>query len=160
MKHLISMALIGLVVMQTVNLSTIAHPVAAQIQRQNKLQIAAIKNGLGDPGEKILKAISLASSQTGLSQELLLSLMHSESSFKRDIISTKNYKGLLQIPQSVFYEDANTLIGARIFLEKLAITKGNYKEAIILYKGWALNHPEGQRQAEKVLNLTRRLKRV
>ena len=160
MKHLISMALIGLVVMQTVNLSTIAHPVAAQIQRQNKLQIAAIKNGLGDPGEKILKAISLASSQTGLSQELLLSLMHSESSFKRDIISTKNYKGLLQIPQSVFYEDANTLIGARIFLEKLAITKGNYKEAIILYKGWALNHSEGQRQAEKVLNLTRRLKRV
>ena len=154
------MALIGLVVMQTVNLSTIAHPVAAQIQRQNKLQIAAIKNGLGDPGEKILKAISLASSQTGLSQELLLSLMHSESSFKRDIISTKNYKGLLQIPQSVFYEDANTLIGARIFLEKLAITKGNYKEAIILYKGWALNHSEGQRQAEKVLNLTRRLKRV
>src|SRR3990167_8007881 len=127
MKHLISMALIGLVVMQTVNLSTIAHPVAAQIQRQNKLQIAAIKNGLGDPGEKILKAISLASSQTGLSQELLLSLMHSESSFKRDIISTKNYKGLLQIPQSVFYEDANTLIGARIFLEKLAISKGNYK---------------------------------
>ena len=160
MRHLISLILFGLIGIQIATLSTIVHPISAKVQHINQLQIAAMKAGLGYPGEKILNAIKMASLQTGLSQELLLSLMHSESSFKKNAISAKNYKGLLQIPQSVFYEDANTLIGARILLEKLIITKGDYKYAIVLYKGWPLNHPEGQRQAVKVLNLTRRLKGI
>lgn len=64
----------------------------------------------------------------------------------------------MQIPQNVFYEDANTLIGANIFKEKLKITNGDYKKAVILYKGWELSHPEGRRQADKVIKLTMKMK--
>ena len=126
--------------------------------QKNKLRVAAMENGIGNPGNKILKAVEMASRQTDLSQEFLLSLIYSESSFKKNALSKKNYKGLLQIPQNVPYEDANILIGARIFLEKLAITKGDYRKAIILYKGWPLNHPKGKKEADKVIKLTVNIK--
>jgi soluble lytic murein transglycosylase-like protein len=110
-----------------------------------------MKAGMGDPGEKVLKAVTLASKQTNLSEALILSLMYSESSFKPNAVSSKQYKGLMQIPQSVYYEDANCLIGARILTEKLKITDGDYRKAIIIYKGWPIDHPEGKRQADKVI---------
>ena len=155
MKQIIGVILILLLALQVEGLSTIIHPI--QYQQSFPLQQASIENGLGDPGEKILKAVRIASQQTDLSEPFLLSLMYSESSFKHKAISSKQYKGLMQIPQSVFYEDANCLIGARIFLEKLRITDGDYRKALILYKGWSLNHPEGKRQADKVLLLARKL---
>ena len=140
------------------------HPIMAQEKMQNKLQEAAIKVGIGDPGEKILNAISLSSKQTGLSQELLLSLMHTESSMNSQAVSSKHYQGLMQIPKSDLLmhkeEDVNTLIGARILLEKLALTKGSLKEAIVLYKGWKITDSEGKRQADKVLALMKKLREV
>lgn len=158
MKHLISMILFLVVILQLVNLSTLVHPIQAQAKMENPLRIAALKVGIGDPGEQILQAVALSSKQTGLSQDLLLALMYSESSFQPKAVSSKQYQGLMQIPQKVHYPDANCLIGARIFLEKLKITDGDYRKAIIIYKGWTIDHPEGKRQADKVLSLARKLK--
>lgn len=90
--------------------------------------------------------------------------MYSESSFNPKAISSKQYQGLMQIPKSNLLlhkeEDVNTLIGAKILIEKLAITKGDMKTALILYKGWELTDPKGKQQAEKVLSLARRLREV
>ena len=157
MKYLLSIILFMGIVIQTANLSSIIHPVALVPQKTNPLRQAAIKTGLGDPGEKILDAVSLANRQTGLSEPLLLSLMYSESSFKPQAVSRKSYQGLMQIPRSREPmhrdEDVNTLIGAKILVEKLKITDGDYRKAITIYKGWAVDHPEGKRQADKVILL-------
>ena len=162
MKHLLSIFLIVIIAFQLVGLSTMIHPVTAQTQIENKLRIAAIKTGIGDPGKKILNAVSMTSRQTGLSETLILSLMYSESSFNSNAVSRKQYQGLMQIPQSKDPihrdEDVNTLIGAKILINKLAITKGDMRTALILYKGWPINHPEGKRQADKVIVLARKLK--
>jgi len=114
--------------------------------------------GLNDPGHKVTQAISLASQQTGLSPELLMALMFTESTFKQNIVSNKNYQGLMQIPWKIYWEDANTLTGARILLEKLSLTKGNIKDALVLYKGWKLHDKKGEYEADKVITLARHLK--
>ena len=165
MKHLLSMILLAVVVFQTVNLATLVHLVVAIPSKPNSLQEVAMKAGLPNPGEKIMKAVALASEQTGLSEPFLLALIWSESSFKTCAISSKQYQGLMQIPKSsqVFQplhreEDINTLIGSKIFVEKLKITHGDYRKALVLYKGWPIDHPEGKRQADKVLVLARKLK--
>ena len=162
MKHLLSLILLlfVIIVFQLVGLSTMIRPVLASQEKLNPLQVTAIKAGIRDPGTEILNAVSMASRQTGLSEALILSLMYSESSFKPNAVSSKQYHGLMQVPQKVHYPDANCLIGARIFLEKLKITDGDYRKAITLYKGWPINHPEGKRQADKVIVLARKLKDV
>jgi hypothetical protein len=162
MKQLIQtilvMMFVGVIAFQTTNLSNCVRPIQPQKIQEEKLRWAAIEIGLGDPGEKILTATRIASKQTGLQQSFILALMYSESSFNPKAISCKNYKGLMQIPQAIYYVDANVLIGANIFIEKLKITGGDYRKAIIIYKGWKIDHPEGKRQADKVLSLTRKLK--
>jgi soluble lytic murein transglycosylase-like protein len=155
----VSVFLLGIQILATV---LIVQPVVP-LKAQNKLQAASIKVGLGDPGDKVLKAVSMASKQTGLSESFLLSLMYSESSFDPKAISSKHYQGLMQIPPSNNHlhqeEDVNTLIGAKILLRKLDATKGNIRSAIVLYKGWPIDHPEGKRQADKVMRLARLLKK-
>ncbi len=158
MKQMIMVTLLALILTQTANLYSVITPIPMQQEKKNPLQVAAIKNGLGDPGEKILTAVAIASKQTGISQELLLSLMYSESSFNVKAVSSKNYQGLMQIPQKVHYEDANTLIGAKILIEKLAIAKGDMKTALILYKGWKVSDSKGQQKANSVLALAKKLK--
>ena len=106
----------------------------------------------------MLDAVGVASKQTGLSETFISALMFTESNFNPKAVSSKNYQGLMQIPHKVHYEDANCIIGSKIFLEKLKITKGDYKKAIILYKGWSISDPEGHRQAQKVMDLAVRLK--
>lgn len=160
MKHLLSVALLIVVMIQTLNLASLVHPVAVLTKLPNPLQEAAIRAGIGDPGEKILNAVSVASKQTKLSEPLLLSLMHSESSFNTKAVSSKNYQGLMQIPQKVPWEDVNVLIGARILLEKLTVTRGNVRNAIVLYKGWPPGSAEGNRQASKVIDLANKLKEM
>jgi len=164
MKHILGLILLAIVVLQITQLSSLIHPIMAQEKMQNRLQMAAIKAGIGDPGEKILNAVKVASQQTNLSQELILSVMYSESSFKQEAISTKRYQGLMQIPHSNLLlhkeADVNTLIGARILLTKLALAEGDLRNAIILYKGWKVTDPEGKQQADKVLALMKRLREV
>lgn len=165
MKRLPLLIIIGLtwlLTIQVVALSGLVHPVGKTItleQEREMIGVAALKVGMAEPNQKILRAIQMVSQQTGLSKPFLLCLMWSESSFKSKAISSRNYKGLMQVPYNVFYEDANCLIGARIFLEKLKITKGDYRKALVLYKGWPLGDPKGLAQADKVINLTLRIKK-
>jgi len=158
----ITTALVTSLSIQYAHQMNLVQPIPASIQtiKANPLQVAAIKHGLGDPGEKILKAVQLASGQTGLSQPFILSLMHSESSFKPYTVSSKQYHGLMQIKPMIFYEDVNVLMGARVFLEKLELTKGNVREAIVLYKGFRDDPKRGRMLADKVLRLAKLLKEV
>ena len=155
---IITILLILALTYQVQDIASLIHPVKAQETRQNRLQMAAIEMGMGDPGAKTLKAIEIASEQTGLSEPFILALVFTESGCNPKAVSRKGYKGLLQIPYAVYYEDANILIGARIFMDKLRITKGNFKKAVIIYKGYKLTDQRGHQQADKVLKLTKQIK--
>uniref|UniRef100_A0A6M3IM99 Putative transglycosylase n=1 Tax=viral metagenome TaxID=1070528 RepID=A0A6M3IM99_9ZZZZ len=155
---IISISLVLVLMYQVQDIASLIHPVKSSQIQQNPLQTAAIKLGIGDPGEKVLRAVEIASRQTGLSEPFILALIFTESGFDPKAISRKNYKGLLQIPYAVYYEDANVLIGAWIFMEKLRITNGNFKKAVIIYKGYPLTDQRGHQQADKVLKLTKQIK--
>jgi soluble lytic murein transglycosylase-like protein len=134
--------------------------IASQLEESlHPLQKAALKAGLPLPSLKIIDAVEMASKQVPILPDyFIIALMHSESGFDPKATSKKNYKGLMQIPFAIYYEDVNVLIGARIFKEKLKITDGDFRKAITIYKGWPVNHPEGKRQADKVLMLARKIK--
>lgn len=94
---------------------------------------------LNAPEKKIQeysKSISIASKATSLSPTLIACIIFTESGFDNKAISSKNYKGLMQTPNATFiYSDVDILHGARIFKDKLRISKGNYEIAMMLYKG-------------------------
>lgn len=158
MKQILIGILLLVVMAQTMIISSMIHPLSkeeAQVVELRRRVVAVV--GV-DPGEKTATAIILASKQTGVSPHSITSLMYSESAFNVRAISTKGYKGLMQIPYPIYEENQNTLIGTNILVEKLRIVKGDYRKAYIIYKGWELTHPEGKRQAEKVLALTAKLR--
>lgn len=163
-QSLIMIVLFSLLVSLVNSISGLIHPLTTSELEKTKeihsLQKSAVKCGIGSPPREAVEAALFVEQRTGLSAPLLLSLMHTESGFKKQAVSTKNYKGLMQIPHAVYYEDANVLIGARILLEKLKLTGGDYRKAIILYKGWPVNSKEGQKQADKVLVLAQKLREV
>lgn len=109
---------------------------------------------------KIAQAVELASKQSGLSTDLLIALMYTESEGNVMAVSCKGYKGLMQIPDAVFYPDANMLIGAHIFNEKMKITKRNVKKALCLYKGYPIGSKRGEKKAHQVLVLKNKLEKV
>jgi len=113
---------------------------------------------LGAPREKIeelSKAIRLASNVTQLSENLILALMFTESSFNYNARSYGNggkYKGLMQTPSATFiYVDVDVLHGARILKDKLRIAKGNLPLALALYKGG--NNSAAKHYANETLKL-------
>jgi hypothetical protein len=110
--------------------------------------------------QQIAKAVEVASKQSGLSTDFLIALMWTESSGKLKAKSVSGYSGLMQIPFKVHYADANMIIGAHIFNEKLKQSKGDVIKAICLYKGYEINSSRGVMQANKVLALRNRLKQV
>ena len=154
---LIGILLLGIVA-QAMIISSMIHPLSKEGAQVADLGRSVVRAGLPNPGEKILTAVILASKQTGVPPHSIISLMYSESAFNVRAISTKGYKGLMQIPYPIYEENQNTLIGTNILVEKLRIVKGDYQKAYIIYKGWELTHPEGKRQAEKVLALTAKLR--
>lgn len=105
-------------------------------------------------------SISLAAHQTMLSPELLMALIQTESGFDILSVSSKGYKGLMQIPHNVFDPDVNILIGAKILREKLTLANGNLEQAIILYKGYKHDQSRGKIQARKAINLYRLLQKM
>lgn len=132
-----------------------------RIVEQKTVTVAQLRSiGVNSNIEKLAVAVELASKQSGLSPELLIALMYTESSGNPKAVSKSGYKGLMQIPFSIFYSDANILIGAHIFNEKLKQTKGNVIKAIVLYKGYPINSSRGIIQAGKVLALYNRLKQI
>jgi soluble lytic murein transglycosylase-like protein len=153
MKVITIITLCGMITLTALVTASKVHPISVQSEKKNPLQAAALRSGLPALTDRVLDGIVVAAKQTGLSEPFILSLIFTESSMKPNAVSSKHYKGLMQIPHSVFYEDANILIGARIFLDKLRISKGDYRQAIVRYKGWHVGDPEGYRQADKVLEL-------
>jgi hypothetical protein len=116
--------------------------------------------GLGAPGGKVgqlAEAVRHASRATKLPHELLIALMFTESTFKEDAVSSKKYKGLMQIPQEIPYPDANILVGARILEEKMRIANGDLHAALAMYKGGRLK-PLAQKYASQTLGIYARLK--
>lgn len=66
----------------------------------------------------------------------------------------------MQIPHTIYQEDANVLIGAHIFNEKMKQAQGNIIKALCLYKGYPVDSDRGYIQARKVLTLYEKLRRT
>ena len=111
----------------------------------------------GEKKRHLAGSFSVASKLSGLSVEFLISLSSTESNFNVWAVSSKGYKGLMQIPHAVYYPDANIIIGAHIFNEKMRIANGNLKKAICLYKGYDYDTDYGRRKAELVITLYKKL---
>lgn len=106
----------------------------------------------------IAKAIKMAARQTDVSEYLILALMYTESAFDKEAVSVSGYYGLMQIPSKyndIAYIDVNVLMGARIFKEKLYMTHGDIRKAIILYKGWKVTDEKGIYNADKVIRISK-----
>ena len=108
----------------------------------------------------IAPSVEMVSKQTGLSPELLIALMYTESTGNAKAVSSKGYKGLMQIPFAVYYTDANLLIGAHIFNEKMKQTNRNLIHALCLYKGYPIDSERGIMQAKKVIALKNKLQMI
>ena len=121
-----------------------------------KLQSIGITSNV----QQIAKAVEVASKQSGLSTDFLIALMWTESSGKLRARSVSGYSGLMQTPHGVYYADANMIIGAHIFNEKMKQANNNLILALCLYKGYGAATKRGIQQAEKVLALRDRLKRI
>lgn len=136
-------------------------PVAVKIEKENVV-IKEIKNNLvalNAPTKKIpelTNAVYTAHTSTGLNPKLITSLMYTESNFKTRATGPVNktkirYKGLMQTPTATWFSDVDTLHGARILKEKLAIANNDLRKALALYKGG--NNPVALRQADEVLKV-------
>lgn len=112
---------------------------------------------------RIVNGIYLTSKGTGFSTEFLVALVESESEFKINARSKKGYKGLLQTPTATGYPEVDILHGACILQDKLKETKGNFKSALILYKGGGKNkhsrkYKVAKKQVEELLCLYGKVK--
>ena len=127
---------------------------------QNHNATLAKLQTLGIDSKEIAHSIDLASQQSGISQNFLIALMYTESTGNPKAVSNLNYKGLMQIPWPVYYTDANMIIGAHIFNEKMKLANRNVEKAILLYKGYPIGSTRGLQQARKVLRLCEKLSEV
>ena len=125
-----------------------------QVKNTTELKLVSLA---GESSRHLASSFLLASGATGISTEFLIALTSTESNFNERAVSSKGYKGLMQIPHAVYYPNANILIGATIFTEKMKLAKGNIKKAICLYKGYSYDTEYGRRKAEMVLVLYRKL---
>lgn len=109
---------------------------------------------LGCPGgmaATITDSIRIAESRTGIDGVFIASLLFTESTFNVSAVSRKGYRGLMQTPTASGYIEVDVLHGALILKDKLRLAKGDYFEAVALYKGG--RNPEARKQARKVLVL-------
>lgn len=135
--------------------------VPVRIVEQKTVTVAQLRSiGVNSDINKIATAVEIASKQSGLSPEFLIALMYTESSGNLKAVSKSGYKGLMQIPHSVYQADANVLIGAHIFKEKLKLANNNLILALCLYKGYGGTTERGVQQARKVIALRDRLRKV
>jgi soluble lytic murein transglycosylase-like protein len=107
-------------------------------------------------------SIEFVANRENLSPDFLVALIFTESRFDTKAVSSKGYRGLMQIPHVIYDPDANILIGAQIFNQKLTMAHGDTLKAIILYKGYGneRDYERGKIQAEKVLSLYHRLRKM
>ncbi|HBB16489.1 MAG: hypothetical protein A3J94_06480 [Syntrophus sp. RIFOXYC2_FULL_54_9] len=87
-----------------------------------------------------------------ISPELIVSLIYTESGFRKDAVSPKGYMGLMQTPwASTKWPDIDIMLGVRILEEKLRIAKNNLPLALALYKGG--DNPLAHRYAAETLRI-------
>jgi len=98
--------------------------------------------------------IRAASRVTSLDPILLCCLIHSESRFKKDVVSPKGYKGEAQTKRFSQYSSVNILEGAETLREKLSQSSGDILEALARYKG-GKDSKEAREEAMEVLRLYR-----
>jgi soluble lytic murein transglycosylase-like protein len=135
----------------------LVRPLNVQVNQAKETTEIKLVSIAGEKKRHLASSFSVASKLSGLSVEFLISLSSTESNFNERAVSSKGYKGLMQIPHAVYYPDANIIIGAHIFNEKMKIAKGNLKKAICLYKGYDYDTEYGRNKAEMVIALYRRL---
>lgn len=125
--------------------------------------------------EKMAEAIDNAYKLTGISPDMIIAIIQSESAFRITAVSDKGYKGLMQTPWAMMKTNraaihVDILHGAEIFREKLLIARTKLKEkgkgdleanvlleALSLYKGGAYEtaknitarNIQARREAEK-----------
>ena len=94
-----------------------------------------------------------------ISPALVVSLMDTESGFRKDAVSSEGYMGLMQTPwASTKWPDVDILIGVRILEEKLRRTNNDLPLALALYKGG--NNRLAHRQAGETLRIYQDLLKV
>jgi hypothetical protein len=118
------------------------------------LDLGAPENKVGE----LADAVRNASRATNLPKELLVALVHTESSFRERAVSKKGYKGLMQIPQEIPYTDAHILVGARILEDKVRLAKGDIGAALAMYKG-GKDKPMAQRYAAHTIRVYDKLRK-
>lgn len=114
-----------------------------------------------DQIETLSRAVTNACkvSNRQISPALIVSLMDTESGFRKDAVSSKGYRGLLQTPWATAkWPDVDILLGVRILEEKLRITNNNLPLALALYKGG--DNRLAHRQAGETLRIYQDLLRV
>lgn len=107
-----------------------------------------------DQIETLSRAVADACKVTNrhISPELVVSLMYTESGFKKDAVSSEGYMGLMQTPwASTKWPDVDIMLGVRILEEKLRIAKNNLPLALALYKGG--DNPLAHRYAAETLRI-------
>jgi len=149
--------LLSLMVIVTLTLTQISNIIIPISPPISSAKIALSKMGI--KSEKLASSYDMATNSTGISQEMLIALTYTESNFKQKAVSSKNYKGLMQIPYPLWHSDTNILVGAHILNEKIRISNGDIRKAIALYKGYG-NTAKGLQKADEVLILYNKLKDV
>ena len=136
--------------------SSIPQPVAHRLVT-DRAHVALQR--IGAPVGKINElsvAVTNASAMTGISPELIVALMKTESEFDYKAVSSKGYKGLMQTPwASMKWADVDILYGAKILQEKLKFSNNDVKLALALYKGG--NNETAHKYADETLRVYRGL---
>jgi len=107
------------------------------------------------PGEvkELTRAVKIASSATHFHERLTVALIYTESTFKKDAISSKGYKGLMQTPTATFrYPVVDVMHGMSILREYYNST-GNLEDALTLYKGGKLTNTTARLYAKETIKV-------
>jgi hypothetical protein len=105
-----------------------------EASRYSLLHRGAPKDQIETLSRAVTNACKVANRQ--ISPALIVSLMDTESGFKKDAVSSEGYMGLMQTPwASTKWPDVDILLGVRILEEKLRIANNNLPLALALYKG-------------------------
>jgi hypothetical protein len=105
-----------------------------EASRYSLLHRGAPKDQIETLSMAVTNACKVANRQ--ISPALIVSLMDTESGFKKDAVSSDGYMGLMQTPwASTKWPDVDILLGVRILEEKLRIANNNLPLALALYKG-------------------------
>ena len=114
-----------------------------------------------DQIETLSRAVTNAckASSSHISPALVVSLIDTESGFKKDAVSSEGYMGLMQTPwASTKWPDVDILLGVRILEEKLRRANNNLPLALALYKGG--DNRAAHRQAGETLRIYQDLLKV